>query len=63
MVKRLVPHEHFGEGRVVALDDASFGICFVSRTGAEAKQVFGGAAIDHGFLTLLRLAGKRQEPK
>jgi len=55
MVKRLVRHEQFGEGRVVALEDGSLRIWFFERTDAEAEQVFARTAIEQGFLTLVLL--------
>jgi hypothetical protein len=60
MVNRLVRHEQFGEGRVVALDDGSLKVSFFELTGAGTEQVFARTAIDQGFLTLVLLAKGRR---
>ncbi|MFN7919075.1 MAG: SNF2-related protein [Bryobacteraceae bacterium] len=60
MVKRLVRHEQFGEGRVVALNNGTLTISFFELTGDEAEQVFARTAIEQGFLTLVLLEKGRR---
>jgi len=60
MVKRLVRHEQFGEGRIVALNDGSLKVSFFELAGATVEQVFARTAIDQGFLTLVLLAKGRR---
>lgn len=60
MVKRLVRHEQFGEGRVVALENGSIKIRFFERSAAEAEQVFARTAIEQGFLTPVLLEQGRR---
>jgi len=59
MIKRLVRHEHFGEGRVVAQDRATIRISFFDGISAES-QVFASDAIENGFLVPLLLENGRR---
>jgi ATP-dependent helicase HepA len=60
MVNRLVRHEHFGEGRVVAFENGILKIRFFERSGAEAEQVFASTAIGEGLLTPVLLEKGRR---
>lgn len=58
MIKRLVRHEHFGEGRIVAQDRATIKITFFDNLSAD-DQVFARDALERGFLAPLLLENGR----
>ena len=51
MLKRLVRHEHFGEGRIAAIDGAGLRVVFFGADGVVSEQSFARDALDKGIVT------------
>jgi ATP-dependent helicase HepA len=60
MVRTLVRHEQFGEGRVLASGNGQLRIVFFGADGADSEQIFAQDAITRGFLTPVLLEKGRR---
>src|SRR5262245_19124518 len=60
MIKRLVRHEEFGEGRVIAQDSGALKISFFEMPPASGEQIFSRNALESGFLTPVLLERGRR---
>jgi len=51
MLKRLVRHEHFGEGRIASIDATALHVVFFGAGGVVSEQSFARDALDKGIVT------------
>lgn len=59
MLKRLVRHEQFGEGRVAFIDRTAFRVEFFGIDGTRSERLFAREAFDRGIITPNILEGGR----
>jgi ATP-dependent helicase HepA len=64
MLKRLVRHEQFGEGRIAFIDRTALRVVFFSSDGSASEQSFARDALDRGIVTpnILELGRACQSP-